>query len=192
MSSERSMLALSHFSGGVDRAIPVLLKDVATNTDYFRPNYAEIAESMRPSPAAVSILIESLESDDGLVREAAATLLTRIEPPPVSAAPVLVAAVKKAISVDEGGAGSDERSPRQVGKSDGLAAATGSAREQPPPGSVSADLAIAMAKTAPPGETFPLLMQLLKAQGCLIASRGRGGPGRARSRGLGRHSHPDR
>ena len=99
-----AMKALSNFSGGVDPAVSVLLKDLATNTDQFRPNYAEVAEALRPSPAAVPILIQALESDDGLVRQVAATLLAHVEPLPSSVAPVLIAAVKKAIAADPSGA----------------------------------------------------------------------------------------
>jgi HEAT repeat protein len=170
-----TLLALSHFSGGVDRAIPVLLSDVATNNDRFRPNYGEIAEAIRPSPAAAPILIQSFESDDGLVRETAATLLARIQPPPSSAAPVLIAAVKKALSADAGGTGSEDERLPEVRKSDSLAPSAGAPRVQPARGSVSTDLAIALAKVAPPEESVPLLIQLLKRKGS--ASRVAGAAG---------------
>jgi HEAT repeat protein len=160
-----ALLALSHFSGGIDPAVTVLLSDVAQNNDQFRPNYYEIADAMRPSPAAAGMLIKSLDSDDGLVREVAAKLLARINPPPSSAAPALIAAVKKAISVDPGGTGNDDRVPSDASKSGAVAPRAGGPRVQPAPGLVSTDLAIALAKVAPPEESVPLLIQLLKRKG---------------------------
>ena len=158
-----ALAALSHFSGGVDRAIPVLLNDLKTNTDRFQPDYGSIAEGLRPSPDVVPTLIRALESDDGLVREAAATLLARVQPAPTSVAPVLIAAVKKAISSGEP---AERRGSRTGAAAPGALGPRGGGRpEPPPPGAVSMDLAIAMAKSASPGEAIPLLVELLKRKG---------------------------
>ncbi len=156
-----ALRALSHFSGGVDRAIPVLLNDMVKNTDRVLPDYAAIAGEMHPSAAVVPTLLRALESDDGLVREAAATLLGRIEPRPRSAAPAVVALMKKTLSISEGpgGGSDDDAAPAQPR---GLAPKSGGRPPQPAPGSVSNDLAVALARVAPPEEALPLLMQLLK------------------------------
>jgi HEAT repeat protein len=82
--------------------------------------------------------------------------------------------VKKAISADEGDL---DRLPAEPKKSNVVAPNAGAPREQPPPGLVSEDLAIAMAKVAPPEESVPLLIQLLKRKGA--ASRIAGAAGLA-------------
>ncbi len=74
----RLILTLSHFTGGVDPAIPVLLNDLEQNTSRFLPDYLGAAKEMHPSPAVVPILIKSLESGNWMVREAAALLLAQI------------------------------------------------------------------------------------------------------------------
>jgi HEAT repeat protein len=158
----QALLALSHFRDGVDRAVPVLLEDLATNTDPFPPEYAAIAAAMHPSPAVVPTLIPSLESDNGLVREAAAILLARVEPPPRSAAPSLIAAVKKAIAAGEGSSSGPDPVDAEPKKAEGLSPRGGQRREQPLPGSISPDLSVALAKAAPAEESVPLLIAVLK------------------------------
>ena len=159
----QALLALSHFSGGVDRAIPVLLGDVVTNTDRFPPDYAAIAAAMRPSPAVVPALVDALESKNGIVRETASTLLSHIDPPPRSAAPAVIAVVKEQLSAREG-----TRDIQDVPESEpptakgAVTPSAGIRREQPAAGSVSPDLAVTLARVAPPGEAIPLLLRLLK------------------------------
>jgi HEAT repeat protein len=156
-----ALKALSHFSGGVDRAVPVLLHDVATNTDRFPPDYAEIARRLRPSSAVVPTLTEALKSDDAVIRQTAATMLSRIEPAPRSAAPLLIAVVKKELSAAQGpGDEEDVPEPAQAAAPTGVAPGSGNRLEQPAPGSVSLGVAVALARTAPPEEALPLLLQL--------------------------------
>ncbi len=157
----KALQSVSHFSSGIDRAIPVLLKDIEENFDRFPPNYLECARAMHPSPAAVPILIKSLESKDGLVREASAVLLARVEPAPRAAGPALIASVKKAIAVgdtsQEAVADSGSAGPK------GLAPGSGGRPAGPPPGSVTVDLARALARAAPTQEALPVLIQLLES-----------------------------
>ena len=153
---------ISHFALGVDRAIPVLLHDVANNTSQFAPNYAGISAAMRPSPAAVPILIQAMGSDHGLVRETAARLLARVEPPASAAAPALIAAVKKAMLGDAGRKSSEDSQVREIRTSDAMRPRGGTPRQQPASDSVSVYLAIALAKLAAPEETVPLLVELMK------------------------------
>ena len=155
-----ALLCLGNFSGGVDRAIPTLLKELETNEERFPADYVGAARKLRPSPATAPLLIQSLESEDGLVREAAAILLGRIEPVPRAAASAFVAAVKKAISIGEQ---SDQDSSDSAGaRAGGISANSGNRRPQPPPGSVSTDLAIDLARTAPPEQAVPLLLDVLQ------------------------------
>lgn len=177
--------ALSHFSGGVDRAVPVLLSDVATNIDRFQPDYAGIAAAMRPSPAAVPALLEGLKSDNGIVRETAASLLARVAPPPRSAAPAVIAAVKKALAAGSGPDDDEDVPLPQPAASKGVAPSAGLRPSPPSPGSVSPGLAIALARVAPPEESVPLLLQLLKRRS--PASRSAAAEGLAE---IGPAAHP--
>jgi HEAT repeat protein len=162
----QALLALSHFRGGADGAVLVLLEDLANNTGPFAPDYAAMAAAMHPTPVVVPALIQSLESDDGLVREAAATLLARVEPAPKSAARSLIAAVKKAVAAGEGpDSGRDRMQAVPTTGGGALAPRGGRRREQPAPGSISHDLAIALAKAAAPEESVPLLVAVLKRRG---------------------------
>lgn len=167
------LLALAHFSGGVDRAVPVLLGDVATNPDRFPPDYEAIARGLHPSPAVVPSLLEALKSPNGLVRETAASLLTRVEPPPKTAAPAVIAAVKDALATAE----APDASPGKSAPAKGFGPSAGHHREPLPPGSVSTDLAIALVRVAPAGEAMPLLVRMLKRKG--PATRGAGAEGLA-------------
>jgi HEAT repeat protein len=157
----QALLALSHFSGGVDRAIPILLDDVVTNTDRFPPDYDAIARAIHPSPAVVPALIKALGSKSGIVRETAATLLTRIEPPPVESSPAVIAAVKEALSAGDGRETGRDFPDREPAASKGVAPGSGIQREEPPPGLVSPDLAVLLAKLVPPEQSAPLLLQLM-------------------------------
>ena len=78
----KALQSLSHFSSGVDPAVPVLLKNLQTD-DRFPPDYLGAAR-LRPSPAVVPILIKSLASENRLVSEASAAswpeLIRRREP----------------------------------------------------------------------------------------------------------------
>jgi HEAT repeat protein len=154
----KAMVSLSRFSSGVDRVIPVLLKDLEQNNDRFPPDYLGAAREMHPSAAVIPILIKSLGSGDGNVREASAVLLARIDPPPRAAGPALVACVKKAISAGE----TAETNSDGSGPGRGLAPGSGTRPPPPPPGSVSDSLAKALAKAAPPEEAVPLLIEVLK------------------------------
>jgi HEAT repeat protein len=157
----QTLLALSHFSGGIDQAVPILLKDVATNTAQFAPNYVGIAAALHPSPAVVPVLLQALESDDGLVREAAATLLARIEPLPRSAAPALIAAVTKALAAGDGFE-YGEASPSEALASGGMMAPRTLARREVPSAAwVSSDLCVALVRSAPAEQSVPLLIQVL-------------------------------
>jgi HEAT repeat protein len=157
-----ALKALSHFSGGVDQAIPVLIKDLATNPSRFPPDYASIAKTMHVSRSAVPILLPALESDDGLVREAAAAMVARIEPPPLSAAPSLIAAVKKAIAAGDGPSNDLDPLDGEARPGEALAPRARARPEQPAPDSVSSDLATALARATAPTESVPLLIDLLK------------------------------
>jgi HEAT repeat protein len=157
-----ALKALTLYSSGVDRAVPVLLKDLETNNDRFPPEYLGFARAMRPSPAVVPILIKALESDNGLVREASAALLARIDPAPRAAAPALIAAVRKANAIGDR-PGADSGAGGGGGPGGGALAASSSNRPPPPPpGSVSTDLLRALAKAAPPEDAVPLLIEVLK------------------------------
>ena len=85
----KAVAALSHFTSGVDPAIPVLMHDLETNASRFPPDYFEAAKEMRPSPAVVPILIKSLESDNWMVREAAQLFLSQVGPEAASSRPRL-------------------------------------------------------------------------------------------------------
>jgi HEAT repeat protein len=157
----QTLKALGQFASGVDRAIPILLKDLETNTSRFAPDYQGTARKMRPSPAVVPVLIESLESGDGLVREAATVLLGRVEPAPRAAGPALMLCVKKALSIEER-SDSDPSNPDISGAGGGIGPSSGNRPTAAPPGSVSADLAKALARTASPEDAVPLLIEVLK------------------------------
>jgi HEAT repeat protein len=158
----KAIQALSHFSGGVDPAVPVLLADLHDNTERFPPDYVGAAREIHPSPAVVPILIKALESDDGLVRQAAVILLTRVEPLPRSAAPALIASVKKALSVDERTESDQDSDEPANTKTQGLSPRSGTRPSQPAAGSISSDLANALAKAAPIEEAVPLLINVSK------------------------------
>ena len=154
--------ALSNFAGGVDKAVPVLLHDIATNDDPVPPDYGSIAEEMHPSPAVIPTLIDALKSDDGLVSEAAAALLSRVQPAPQSAFPTVVALVKKKLAMAEppeiAQSGADDEPPQPGGRARSL----GSRPKPPPPGAITTNLAMALANAAPPEDSMPLLMELVK------------------------------
>ena len=159
----QALLALSHFSGGVDRAIPVLLRDVVTNTDRFPPDYASIAAAMRPSPAVVPALLEALKSTNGIVRETASTLLSHVDPAPRTAAPAVIAVVNEQLSARQATGEVEDVPDREPPAGNGAVTPNaGIRREQPAAGLVSPDLAVTLARVAPPGEAVPLLLQLLK------------------------------
>jgi HEAT repeat protein len=157
-----ALKALSHFSGDVDQAIPVLINDLATNPSPFPPDYAAIAKTMHVSRSAVPILLPALESNNGLVREAAAAMVARIEPPPLSAAPSLIVAVKKAIAAGDGPSDDIDPLDGEARPGEALAPRARGRPEQPSPDSVSPDLATALARAAAPAESVPLLIDLLK------------------------------
>lgn len=162
----QALQALSHFSGGIDRAVPVLLNDLATNTDRYPPDYAEIAGNMHPTSAVVPTLGEALKSDNGLVRHTAATMLSRIEPAPRTAAPLLIALVKQELSAGHGpGDEEDVPVPASAAAPKGMAPGSGNRLDQPAPGSVGLGMALALARTAPPEAALPLLLQLSKRKG---------------------------
>jgi HEAT repeat protein len=155
--------AISHFSGGVDPAVPVLLHDLATNTDRYPPDYLAIAGAMHPSPAVVPTLIEALKSDNGLVRQTAAIILSRVDPAPRAEAPLVMALVKKELSAGGGPVdGEDIPDPVLAAAPRGLAPGSGTRLDPPAPGSVGLGLAVSLARMAPPEEAVPLLIQLAK------------------------------
>jgi HEAT repeat protein len=103
-------MALSHIASGVDRAIPVLLRDVATDPNPALPTvaangsnplYFSAARTMRPSAAVIPVLVESLQSGNRDVRGTAAILLGRIGPQARQATPALIAAVKQELASGE-------------------------------------------------------------------------------------------
>jgi HEAT repeat protein len=157
----RVIQALSHFSSGVDRAILVLLKDLETTSDRFVPDYLKAAKGMHPSTAVVPTLIQSLESGDLLLREAAAILLAQIEPSPRAAAPVVIASVRDAISTGDARS-KDERSVGSDFTTKKGTRPAASTQRSPPPGWVSAHLTTALAKVALPEDSVPLLIELLR------------------------------
>jgi HEAT repeat protein len=157
----QALRALAHFSSGVDQAVPVLLKDLATNTAQLAPDYGAIAAALHPSPASVPLLTEALKSDDDVLRAAAVTLLAQIEPLPRSVAPVLIAAVKKALAAGDVSDSDDQSAGSQPAGGASLAPRTGGRPPQPAPGWVSSDLLLALGKAAPAGESVPLMIQVL-------------------------------
>ena len=158
----RLILTLSHFTGGVDPAIPVLLNDLEQNTSRFLPDYLGAAKEMHPSPAVVPILIKSLESGNWMVREAAALLIAQIGTGARAAAPAVIAAVKKTIAAgnDRNAQGDPARAPQNPG----ALAKTGTRPDEPPRGSVSAGLATALARVAPAEEAVPILLEALRSK----------------------------
>jgi HEAT repeat protein len=158
----KAIMALAHFTSGVDKAIPVLLADLHGNTERFPPDYVAAARQMQPSPAVVPVVLKALESDDGLLREAAEILLSRIDPLPPTAAPAVVASVRKALSVEEQGDGDRDSAEPAPPKKSGLAPRSSTRPAQPQPGSITSSLVMALAKVAPPEQSVPLLIEVSK------------------------------
>jgi HEAT repeat protein len=108
----QALHGLSQFTGRVDRAIPVLLRDLETEEDTAErraigmstrgSEYFHVAEGLRPSPAVIPMLVDALESPNRNVRGAAAILLGQLGPEARSAAPALVAAARKRIPTRAG------------------------------------------------------------------------------------------
>jgi HEAT repeat protein len=155
--------AVSHFSSGVDPAVPVLLHDLVTNTDRYPPDYPSIAGALHPSPAVVPALTAALKGDNALVRQTAATILSQVEPAPRAEAPLVVALVKKELASGDGPAGGDDLpDPVSAAAPKGVAPGSGNRIEQPTPGTVGLGLAVSLARMAPPEQAVPLLVELLK------------------------------
>jgi hypothetical protein len=104
---QKGFIALSHFAGGVDDAIPVLLRDVeaesrrspaSSSRDHDTSPYFVAARAMNPSPTVIPALVEALSSDNRDIRGLAAVLLGRIGPEARPAAPALIAGMRKSIA----------------------------------------------------------------------------------------------
>jgi HEAT repeat protein len=160
----KAVVAISHFTTGADKAIPILLDDLQTNPSRFPPDYVAAAQDMNPSPSIAPILINALASDNGAVREASAVLLGRIAPLPRSAVPALITSLKKQISTGAGIRSDGDSESAKFTKAGGFGPRSGTRRPEPEPGWVSADLTKALARTATPEEALPLLIEILEGK----------------------------
>jgi HEAT repeat protein len=142
----QTLLALSHFGSGADRAIAVLLRDLETEEDHADRRAAGMSESahrylsaakgLHPSPAVLPALIEALECKNRNVAVAAAVLLGQMGESARPAAPALIAAARKRIPA---GAGPN-------GREDGL----------------FADFAPELLRVLPPDEAATILCEALR------------------------------
>ncbi len=183
----RVIATLAHFASGVDPVIPVLMNDVETNESQYPPDYFGAAKELHPTPAVVPSLIRSLESANWMVREAAALLLAQVGPPAHAAAPTLIAAAKKTLvtandpNARDGSGGSQPKQRLSL-------AIAGRRPEKPPPGSLSAALATALVRIAPPEEAVAILVEATREQEFHHAQRGGDSAGGARPQGPRRHT----
>jgi HEAT repeat protein len=108
---EKALIALSQFASGIDRAVPVLLRDAETegrrskpsvSRDHETSSYFAAAREMNPSPAVVPALVDALASENRHVRGVAAVLLGRIGPDARPASPALIAGMRRSIVSQEG------------------------------------------------------------------------------------------
>lgn len=99
-----ALLAITEFTGGMDKAVSVLLGDSESAPGESQFNrwqhlypLRQAAERLHPSPAVVPLLIDRLQSPSPDVREIAVVILRRLGPAARPAAKVLVAATRSMI-----------------------------------------------------------------------------------------------
>lgn len=99
-----AMLAITEFTSGMDKAVPVLLRDAesaAGESQFNRWQHLyplrQAAERLHPSPAVIPLLIDGLQSPNPDVREVAVVLLLHLGPAGRPATPALISATRSMI-----------------------------------------------------------------------------------------------
>ena len=90
-----AMKAVGTLGAKADPAIPILLKTAATEEGKVRDAAARSLETVKPSPAVVPLLVESLKDPDRGTRIRAATVLGHIGPGAAGASPDLIARLQE-------------------------------------------------------------------------------------------------
>jgi HEAT repeat protein len=99
-----ALQAIAEFSSGVDKSVPVLLKEAQSEPGgsqfdrwYHLHPLRQAAERLHPTKAVTPLLIQALESQDPDVREMAVVLLKRLGPAAQPAARSLITATRSMI-----------------------------------------------------------------------------------------------
>jgi HEAT repeat protein len=95
-----AIAGFSHYSGDTDAAIPALMRGLERGDYQLRSACFQSLQWVKPSPTAVSALIEELGSRDHELRSQGALVLAQFGPPASAAIPALLTQLKEPVDID--------------------------------------------------------------------------------------------